>query len=185
MKTIVNLIGYPGSGKTMAAGYLRTEYGFETISPSDTFRAYAAEHSLPLRGRADYLAIHTALLEDDPDAIARPVLECAAPRICLDGMRNVHNIIRIERVNPVTTIHLDCQIPEERFFRVQRDAARTGHRVPQTLEAFMAAEATDAPWMDDVIARADYTVDALCPPGTVMREIDTIVAEITAHEQQA
>lgn len=182
-KLVVNIIGYPGCGKSSVCAALASD-GFELYRPSDTIRAYAKTHEIVLKGREDYIKIHKALNAEDSMAIIRPVLTSAAKRICMDGMRSPLNLDYLEAQGGlrIVTIALDCPI-EERFRRVQADDTRRGtHRAPATLEAFRADELPDYENTDrslvsmiEMMKRADFTIDAMQPPDAVIAQVRGIV----------
>jgi cytidylate kinase len=179
---IVNIVGYPGAGKTIACEHLQTKYGFEVYKTSDVLRRYAAEHDIVLQGRKDYITCHKALIADDPDAIIRPVLENMAERICLDGMRAPAPWQRLRQQRNAKLIYLECSI-EQRFANAIGDASRiAADRIPTTLEAFRADELPDyhndnpeLPSMDDLVKLADYTIEAHGSAEQLLAKLDRVV----------
>ena len=184
-RLVVNIIGYPGCGKSTVCQHL-AERGFVVRRPSDVLRAYASEHGIELHGRRDYIHVHHLLNQEDPIAIIRPIIASADPLVCLDGLRSPFLLDELQKQPFRTvTIALDCPI-EERFARVQADDARRGtHRAPATLAAFRADELPDHHNPDrnvantrEMMARAEYTVDAARLPERVLADVDAIIGQL-------
>ncbi len=185
-KTVIDIIGFAGSGKSSVCEYLVAHYGFSLYRPSDALRAYAKQHGRILSGREDYIKCHEEMIANDPNAIIRPVFESNSQLICLDGMRAPAPFQKLRRELDAKLIYLHCDI-EERFKRTQNDTARTGHRALPDLETFRSDEAPDydnpnqqLPNMNAMITLADYTIDASQPYDQVLRQIDAIATKLTA-----
>ncbi len=181
-KLVVNVIGYPGCGKSSLCALL-ADQGFYVHRPSDVLRAYAAEHGIQLNGRQDYVKVHHMLNEDNPLAIVIPVISSEQSRICIDGLRSPVLLERLQtEVEHVVTIALACPI-EERFRRIQADDLRRGtHRAPSSLEAFQTDELPDytnpdrnLPNMTEMMTKADYTIDADQQPLGIAIQLNDIL----------
>lgn len=183
-KYILDIVGMAGSGKSKLCEFICQEYGFELYRPSDALREYARKHGRKLENRQDYIDIHHELIETNPMAIISPVLENAADRICLDGMRAPLPFLQLRERFGAKLIYLDCPA-EVRLSRIQADATRSGHRTAVTLEALLTDEAPDLtnpnrhlPNMKEMHELADYIIDASKPQEAVMLEAKRIVDEI-------
>lgn len=185
-KLVIVIVGYPGCGKSYACQLLAHE-GFYVHRPSDVLRTYAKAHGLELKGRQDYIDAHHRLNQENPLAIVEPVIASAQSKICIDGLRApvLLDTLRQE-LDHVRVVALDCPI-EERFRRTRADALRSGHRARATLEDFQADELPDyinpdrnLPNMQEMMSRADYTIDASQPPSEVARQLLTIANGLPA-----
>ncbi len=181
-KLVINIVGYPGSGKSSVCEPL-TDQGFLIHRPSDILRAYAAKHGIQLTGRQDYVNLHRAMNNDNPYFIIEPVINSTDTKICIDGLRCPVLLDKLQaEVRNVITIALDCPI-EERFKRVQTDDIRRNtHRAPANLKAFRADELLDytnpdrnLPNMEEMMARADYTIDASKTPQQIADDLFAIL----------
>ncbi len=192
-RLVVNIIGYPGCGKSTVCRHLADTYGFWPYRTSDGLRAYAADHGIELEGRQDYIDCHQALNQEDPAALIRPIFASSEPLICVDGLRAPFLLDRLlERPElRVVTIALDCPI-EKRYERAQSDDARQGtHRDRRSLADFRADELPDysnpdpnLPNMTKMMSHANYTVDASGDPHKVERAVDSIITKLLAHLPQ-
>lgn len=182
MKLVVDIIGFPASGKSSICRHL-AERGFFVQRPSDVIREFAAKHNISLNGREDYITAHHELNKENPIAIIEPVLHSTENLICLDGMRSPYLLDRLlEEPFKTIIIALDCPI-EIRYQRMRDDDERKGtHRAPATFEAFQADEQPDY-YNDDpnvanmgtMMKRADFVVDASQDATAVQQAVDTIL----------
>lgn len=181
-KSVVVVIGYPGCGKSSVCKLIE-EQGYHVHRPSDVIRAYAAQNGHELIGRQDYVDVHHRLNVENPYAIIEPVINSDHDTICIDGLRAPVLLDKLSSELPdVTVIALACPI-EERFQRVQADDIRKGtHRAPATLEDFRTDELPDyrnpdrnLPNMEEMMARAGYTIDASQSPERVAAEVLAIL----------
>lgn len=181
---VIDIVGFPGSGKSSVCNHLVRAYGFSLYRPSDSLRAYAKQHNRTLDGREDYVRVHEELIASDPNAIVQPIYDSNDRLVCLDGMRAPAPFRRLKRELDAKLIYLECPI-EQRFARILSDTSRTGHRAQPSIEAFQKDESADyhndnphLPSMDEMIALADYTIDASQPFDTMLKRIDTIIEEL-------
>lgn len=186
-KIVIDVVGLGGSGKSKVCEYICDTYGFELYRPSDVLRAYASSHGIRLATRQDYIDIHHRLIEDDPIAIIRPVLESTAQRICLDGMRAPLPYLELRDRLGAKLIYLDCPA-EERLRRIQHDPSRSGHRVDTDPAAMLANEAPDManpnrhlPNMAEMRELADYVVDGSQPLEDVKTAVAQIIVSLPGH----
>lgn len=180
---IVNIVGLPACGKSSICAELGKK-GFEIHRPSDAIRRYAALHDRVLHGRQDYQTCHAEMIDIDPEAMIRSVLESDARYICLDGLRAPAAMRRLKQQygqDEAISTALECPL-EERFARSQADDTRHGHRRQEALEQFRLDELPDyhndnpnMVSMDDMFREADYTVDAARALPEVWREVWGIV----------
>lgn len=183
---IVNVVGHAGSGKSSVCDYLVKKYDFTLWRPSDVIREYARSHDIELNNRQDYIDIHKEIIQDDWLGMIRPALESTVPRLCMDGFRAPAPFEHLRKEKGAVTIYLDCPI-EARFTHIQADATRKGHRVQPSLSEFEADEKPDytnddsnLPNMTEMKRLADYIVDANRPFEAILKDMDDIIARLTA-----
>jgi cytidylate kinase len=183
----INILGKACSGKSEVTKHLTQNLSFDLYRPSDTIRDYARERGLTLQGRKDYVAAHAAMLDRDPDAMIRPILESPAERLCIDGLRAPRMITRLRREIGMVTLALEAPV-EARFARrlaaAQERVGRDASEIT-TLEAFIADEAADdAPGQEHLCAvtaameLADQTVDAVQPVEAVIGEVESYLVSL-------
>jgi adenylate kinase family enzyme len=194
-RSIVNIIGKAGTGKSTLAAHLAERFGFEIYRPSDTIRAHARDRNIPLKSRQDYVDTHRHMRIEDPYALARPVLTSTTARICIDGLRVPANARLIQKELGLHTIRL-ASSPEKDAERLQRtldDApqrhSRDDARIA-SLAAFLADETVDENNLDPfepniavVEAMADITIHAFQPQETVFAQADAYVTWLLAVGQ--
>jgi cytidylate kinase len=183
-KTIIDVVGLPGCGKSAICTYMCEKYGFILYRPSDVIREYAKQNNITLANRQDYIECHKALMEADPYAMIRPAMESDSERVCMDGMRAPIPFLKLRDEYSAKLIYMDCPI-ELRFERVVADTSRSGHRVQPTLEAFKADEMPDyanpnrhLPNDHEMKQLADYVLDASQTPEAEKNNIDAFLASI-------
>lgn len=185
-KYIIDIVGLAGSGKSSLCDFISQEYGFELYRPSDVIREYAQRTGRKLEGRRDYVNCHQELINDDPLAMIKPVIENPAQRICLDGLRAPLPFLLLKEDYDAKLIYLDCPA-DVRLARIQSDYSRSGHRKVLSLEALLADEAPDhlnpnrhLPNMDEMRLLADYTIDATVSQDEIIRRTKDILDELLA-----
>jgi adenylate kinase family enzyme len=186
-RSVVNIIGLPGCGKSTACNYL-ADLGFEVVKPSDTIREFADKQHINLKSRADYVEAHRLMNLWNPLAIVEPILNSKAAKICTDGLRSTYLLEVLQsRLPRVVTIALDCPLQDRWQHALTDDARRGTHRTAPTIESFAAIEQPDLfnpdpnlPNMTEMLKRADFRIDASQPKDTVFAELDHIVQLVTA-----
>lgn len=180
----INILGKACAGKSVLTEHFTDNLGFQLYRASDTIRAYARRNSIILAGRQDYIAANAAMLEEDPEAIIRPILESTAERLCIDGLRVPRSITRLRREVGMVTLALEA--PVEVRFRRRLAAAqeRVGRDASQitTLEQFIADEAADdTPGLEHLCAvtaameLADHEIDARMRPEDVINRAEELL----------
>jgi cytidylate kinase len=136
-RVLINVIGKPGTGKSLASEYIAATFKIPISKPSDVLRAYARDHDIPLRLRRDYVACNRALNDISRYAIIAPILSSDDDR-CIDGLRSFGCARYLARTVGMHTLALVCD-DDVRVGRIrlrQRDEAAA-----MTPEAIMADEA--------------------------------------------
>lgn len=178
-KTVLQVTGEPGVGKTETCKHLEQRHGFARILVSDLIRDYAGTKGISLRERADYKAAHLQLLaERGKAAITDIIMDHPSERVCVDGIRVPAYSSRLRELCGSKIMALYCP-PELRFVR----ACERGDSLDkQTFEAFLHDEAQEARSLDPyvqstltVMEMADYRIDASQPLPAVLEAVDRIV----------
>ena len=188
-KTRINLIGQAGSGKSTISQHLAEHFGFEIFRPSDVIREYAQARDIALKRRQDYVDVHQAMMDEDPDMIVRPVLQSPAARLCIDGLRVPHHAEILQRQVGMVTLALACPV-ETRFDRVYNASEWRRYREEsqvKTLEEFTADEAADndntdplLPNVVTIMRMAGTTIDASQPLEVVLRQTELFLGSTIA-----
>lgn len=185
---IINIVGSPGSGKTTVCAHLEEKYRFVTVRPSDSIRAYAQEHGLPLVRRLDYVMCAQRMKQEDQYVFVKAVLNNAADRICIDGLRMPFDMDEL-RKHGAHMLALECDSIERYERAVMRNTDKNASRLV-SFEEFMADEATDKghdnpqmPNIDKMIEQADYTIETTkLPLADLIGRVDIIIDELLARK---
>lgn len=183
-RTILQIVGEAGAGKSESCAYLAEEYGFTVILVSDIIRRFARTQNIPLTRRQDYLETHAEMKRrHGTDVVARTILQNPASLLCVDGIRVQNDVARLRNAPGVTStvVALDC--PWE--IRLERAKQRQGHLDNLTPEQFLEDDRSDAynanPEQQNthaVMAAADYHIDASRPFIAVRQEFDRIIVPL-------
>lgn len=133
-RVLINVIGKPGTGKSIAAEYIAVTFKIPISKPSDILRAYARDHDIPLRLRRDYVACNRALNDISRYAIIAPILDSDDDR-CIDGLRSFGCARYLARTVGMHTLALVCDdtVRINRMRLRQRDEA--GIMAPEAILA--------------------------------------------------
>lgn len=183
-RTILQIVGEAGAGKSESCAYLAEEYGFTVVLVSDIIRKFARTQDIPLTRRQDYLDVHAAMKrQQGVDIVARTILQNPASRLCVDGIRVQNDVERLRHTPGVTSevVALECP-PAVRFERAKQRGATLDHL---TFKEFLADDLSDAYNADPeqqnthaVMTAADHRIDALQPFTVVQQALDRIVAPL-------
>lgn len=188
-RTIVQITGEAGAGKTDMSAYLAEKYDFTVITVSDIIRSFAYSKGIVPGSRSNHSALHTQMKKvQGPDCVAETILANPASRLCVDGIRVANDVERL-RKTPNTiggVIALDCPTG----VRLERAWQRALQREPaldkrlferQFLEDDRRESYNPDPECPNILAvmeAADFHVDASQPPEVVHKVIDRIVVPI-------
>lgn len=180
-RTILQVTGEPGAGKTEVCKHLVEEHGFAAVLVSDLIRAYAKPRGIPLRERLDYKFAHTQLLAElGQFAIPDEILETSSDLVCVDGMRVPAHVERLRSYgSKIIALHCPLQI------RFQRAIGRSSGLDKTSYEEFLFDEELESRNSDPfvqgtltVMEMADYHIDSSQALPQVLQSIDGIVAQL-------
>lgn len=184
MKKVLQVVGEARAGKSLVCEYVAEKHGFTVVLISDIIRSFARDKQIALGPRADYLTVHAQMKQErGADYVARTVLARPEERICVDGIRVVNDVVRIQRAEQVKSkiVALHCP-PEKRF---ERALSLKSPVDSMNYEKFLEDDERDAYDSDPerqntlaVIAMADTHIDSSQPKGLVFKEIDTVVGSL-------
>jgi dephospho-CoA kinase len=183
-RTILQIVGQAGAGKTESCAYMAEEYNFSVVLVSSIIRAFARPRGIPLGRRIDYLEAHHEMkLQQGMDMVARTILQNPASRVCVDGIRVPNDVERLRSTPGVLSTVVALHCPWE--IRLERAKQRQGLLDNLTPEEFLEDDRSDAynpdperQNTDAVMAAADYHIDASRPFTLVQQDLDRIVAPI-------
>jgi len=184
MKKILQVVGEARAGKSEACEYVAEKHGFKVVHVSDIIRSFARDRQITLGPRAAYLAVHAQMKQErGADYVARTVLASPYERICVDGIRVVNDVVRLQRAEQVESkiVALHCP-PEKRF---ERALSLKSPLDSMTYEEFLEDDERDSYNPDPerqntlaVIAMADTHIDSSQPRELVFKEIDAVVGSL-------
>ena len=190
-RSVINIIGQAGSGKSTVAHYLHEKHGFEIYRPSDTIRQYASAQGIPLIGRDTYVKCHREMIDADPFAMTRPVVNSDAPRICVDGLRVRAHVEELKQRCGMFTAALVCPA-EIRFEHVMNAGEWRSYRDEthlQTLADFIADEQADnhntdpiEPNVEAIMDMADVTINGNRPLYEVLADVDRFIIPLLGSQ---
>jgi cytidylate kinase len=178
MKTIIEISGQPGSGKSTIAKHLVEKRGFCLFSVSSYIEKYADSKGLEIAERYDYENAHSEILSDlGRHAITDTIMGSRSRRVVVDGLRVPAYVKRLSEYGGVN-IALNAS-PEQRYGRAM--LRHNGIDKP-SYEKFLRDEAQEYRSQDPyasstltVMEVADYQVDATRPLDVVASEVVAIV----------
>lgn len=183
-RTILQITGEPGAGKTDVCAHLAEEYNFSVVRVSDIIRSFARSKDLVLGPRSDYLDVHKQMKDEQgTDIVARTILGEPASRLCVDGIRVMSDVERLRKapgaISKVVALHCPAEIRFERTLQRKSGLDRL------SFEEFLEDDRRDAYNPDPerqntqaVMDAADYHIDASQPQELVFQAIDEIVVPI-------
>ncbi len=180
-RTILQVTGQPGAGKTEVCKYLVEEYGFATVLVSDLIRAYAKPRGISLSKRLDYKLAHTQLLAElGQFAISDAIIETPSDLVCVDGIRVPAHAERLRSYgSKIVALHCPPQIRFERAIQRKSALDKTSY------EDFLSDEELELrnadPYVQGtltVMEMADYHIDSSRPLTQVQQSVDAIVAQL-------
>lgn len=183
-RTILQIAGEAGAGKTDICAHLAKEYDFTVVLVSDLIRSFARSRNLVLGPRSDYLEVHKRMkVEQGADIVARTILDEPARRLCVDGIRVISDVERLRRAPSTLSKVIALHCPAE--IRFERALQRKSTLDRPTLEEFLEDDRQDSynpdPERQNTLAvmdAADYHVDASQPQKLVFKAIDEIIVPI-------
>jgi dephospho-CoA kinase len=183
-RVIVQIVGEAGAGKSDVCAHLAREYDFSVILVSDIIRSFARSRNITLGPRSDYLKAHTQMKEEQGmDIVARTILETPISRLCIDGIRVLNDVGRLQTATDVESKIIALHCPTE--IRFERSLQRGSSLDGLTFEEFLQDDLQDAYNSDPerqntlaVMSAADYHVDASQSQALVFKAIDEIIIPI-------
>lgn len=172
----INVIGEPASGKGEICNAL-VELGCQSYVPSTTIKTYATAHSIPLRNRLDFQAVHQRVIAEDSLGMIRPALGLlAAGDVVIEGLRVPTHVRRLREFGKVVTIAALCDSDEERFQRRLSNGAVRNDKDSLQFEQFVVDGQRelynpnpDLASVRSVMAMADFTIDTLALDKSAVR----------------
>ncbi len=188
-RTILQIAGEAGAGKTDVCAHLAEEYDFSVILVSELIRSFAQTKNLVLGPRSDYLEMHKRMKDEQgADIVARTILSEPASRLCVDGIRVIRDVERLRRAPGSTSTVIALHCPAE--VRFERTLERKSALDRFTFEEFLEDDRQDSynpdPELQNTLAvmdAADYHVDASQPQEIVFKAIDEIVVPILQSQK--
>lgn len=184
MKKLLQVVGEARAGKSEVCEYLAEKHGFKVVLVSDIIRSFARDKQITLGPRADYLAAHAQMKQErGADYVAHTILGRPEERICVDGIRVVNDVVRLQRAEQVKSkiVALHCP-PEKRF---ERALSLKSPLDSMIYEEFLEDDEQDAYNSDPerqntlaVIAMADAHIDSSQPRELVFKEVDAVVGSL-------
>ena len=178
-RTIVQIVGQPGSGKSEVCNHLAEKYGFTSLLISDLIRRFADDKGILLKERADYRSAHAQLLADQGEyAITDEILKIDSELICVDGMRVPAHAARLRSKARSMIIALNCPAR----VRFDRSLLRARGIDSPNYEEFLLDEEQDFynqdPFVQStgtVMEMADHQVNSSVPLIQVFQTVDAFV----------